>query len=172
MGLICAQAEQASQTAQIIPTAAASKEAPQQFSQKAGAWNWACVAYATMVSHNSMDAPPLVLGLVTLQVLMEVPTAGAVLLCALSTAAWLHATQAPGRAHAHAAGSLMLPVATSLVGNDQSNGTFGCFRLHLTLCDDHGVPFIPHPAQFSSLPVRSILEPQHTCKSIWYNFPL
>ena len=65
----------------------------------------------------------------------------------------------------------MLPVATSLVANDQSTGMFGWFPLHSTLCDDHGVPFIPHPAQFSSLPVRSILEPQHTCKSIWYSFP-
>ena len=139
-------------------------------------------AYATIASHNSMDAPPLVLGLVTPQVLIieEVSAVGAVSLCTLSTAAWLHATQAPGRAHAHAAGSLMLPVATSLVGNDQCNGMFGWFRLHSTLCDDHGVPFIPHPAQFSSLPVRRIwshnigatLEPQHTCTFIWYSFPL
>lgn len=131
-------------------------------------------AYDTVASHDSMVASPLVLGLVTLQVLIieEVPRVGAFLLCALSRAAWLHATQAPGRAHAHAAGSLMLPVATSLVGNDQSNGMFGWFRLHLTLGDDHGVPLISHPAQFSSLPVRSILESQHTCKSIWHSFPL
>ena len=66
----------------------------------------------------------------------------------------------------------MLPIATSLVGNDQSDGMFDWFRLHLTLCDDHGVPFIPHPAQFSSLPGRVILEPQHTCKSTWYRLTL
>ena len=110
-----------------------------------------------------MDAPPLIPGLVPLLVLTvgEVPRVGTLWPGALSLAAWLHATQAPGRAHAHAAGSLKLTVAMSLVCSEQYHDKDGWFRLQSTLCDYHGVPFRPHSAQYSSPPFHSMYRSQY-----------